>query len=148
MNNELIKRKSWWKRNWKWLVPVSAIILISIGIFFFSVMGGIATDFAQAYADTELYENAIKRVNGDETAHRLLGEIEPIDKLVILEGEVRYSNENKSVNSTVRINGTKERAKLDITANRIGEEWKYIKINVRIKNAQEKRHTIVISTAE
>jgi len=25
MNNELIEQKSWWKRNWKWLVPVSGI---------------------------------------------------------------------------------------------------------------------------
>ena len=144
MNNELIKPKSWWNKNWKWLVPISGLVLVLI-IFIFSIgISGVATDFAQAYSETELYENAIEKVNSEPKVNEILGEIEPIDKLAILEGEVKYSNANNTVNSTVRIIGTKGKARMDITADRINNEWNYSKINVRIKKPADKKQTIEI----
>jgi len=148
MDNELIKQKNWWKHNWKWLVPVSGIIMISFAIFFSSGMDGIATNLVQAYADTELYKDALEKVNSDERVKELLGEIEPIDNLAILEGEVNYTNDNHTVNSTVRLKGTKGNAKMDIIADRINNMWNYNKINVRIKNPPEKKQTIQIILAD
>jgi|SRR5690606_13627602 len=148
MNNELIKQKSWWKRNWKWIIPACGVILISITIFFSSGMSGIATDLAQAYADTELYEKAIEKVTSNEKATELLGEIKPIDKLAILEGHVEYSNDNKTVNSSIRIIGTNGKASMDISADRIDNEWNYKKINIRIKKPIENKQTIEILTLE
>ena len=148
MNNKLIEQKSWWGCNWKWLVPISGIILILIAMFFSSGMDGIATDLVQAYADTELYENALEKVKSDERVTELLGEIKPIDKLAILEGFLEYSNDNKTVNSSIRIVGDKGKAGLDISADKLNDEWNYTKINVRIKNPPEKKQTIEIVTAE
>jgi hypothetical protein len=148
MNNELIEQKSWWKRNWKWLVPLSGIILISLGIFFSSGMDGIATDLVQAYADTELYDNALEKAKSDERVTELLGEIKPIDQLAILEGHVEYSNDNKTVNSSIRIIGNKGKGSLDISADRMNNEWNYTKINVRIKNPPENKQTIEIETGK
>ena len=148
MNNELIVQKSWWKRNWKWLVPVSGIILISIAIFFFSGMNGIVTDLAQAYADTELYENTLEKAKSDKRVTELLGEIESIDKMAILEGQVEYSNDNKTVNSSIRVVGTNGNASMDISADRIDNVWNYKKINIRIKKPIENKQTIEILTAE
>ncbi|WP_282074110.1 cytochrome c oxidase assembly factor Coa1 family protein [Polaribacter atrinae] len=148
MNNELIEQKSWWKQNWKWLVPVSGIIMFSLVVFFTSGMNGIATNLAQAYTDTELYQNALEKAQSDEKVTELLGEIEPIDNLAILEGQVQYSNNNKTVNSSIRIIGAKGKARIDITADRINNEWNYKKINVRIKNPPELKQTIEIVTTE
>ena len=148
MNNELIEQKSWWKRNWKWLVPLSGIVVFSLVIFFSSGMGGIGADLAKAYADTELYNNALEKVKSDKRITELLGEIEPIDKMAILEGQVVYSNENKTINSTVRIVGNKGKARMDISADRIENEWNYTKISVRIKNPPENKQTIEIKTTE
>ncbi|MDA9308128.1 cytochrome c oxidase assembly factor Coa1 family protein, partial [Flavobacteriaceae bacterium] len=103
MNNELIEQKSWWKRNWKWFVPLSGILLIILTVFITSGMGGIGADLAQAYSDTELYENALEKVKTDQKVAELLGEIEPIDKLAILEGEIHYTNKNQTVNSSIRL---------------------------------------------
>ena len=148
MNNELIEQKSWWKRNWKWFLPISGLIVIFIAIFFSSGMSGAVTNLAQAYADTELYENALEKVKTDQRATELLGEIEPIDKLAILEGSVGYSDDNKTVNSSIRLTGKKLVARMDITATRINNKWNYKKINIRIKNPPEKRQTIEIVNAE
>lgn len=148
MNNDLVEEKSWGKRNWKWLIPVSAIILISFGIFFSSGMDLVAGDLAKAYADTNLYENAIEKVNEDKRVLKLLGEIQPMENLDILEGHVEYSNENKTVKTTIWINGTNGRAKMDIAADWVNKEWNYTKLNVRIKNPPEKRQTIEIVTED
>ena len=147
MNNELIKQKSWWKMNWKWFVPICGMIVISSTLFISFGMGGITTDLVQAYADTELYENALLKVNDDPKIKKLLGEIEPLGTMAILEGQTEYSNNNQSVNSTVRIIGRKGKANMNIVADRINGEWKYLKITVRIKNPPKKRQTIKINTA-
>ena len=134
MNKKLIKQKTWWKRHWKWIVPLGGIALILIGTFFSSGMDDIAIDLAQAYSDTELHENALEKVKSDDRVIELLGEILPIDKMAVFEGHVVYSNDNNTVNSTIRINGEKGKAKIDFTANRVKDNWNYSKINVRIKN--------------
>lgn len=148
MNNELIKQKSWWKRNWKWFVTICGIVVITISIFFSSGMGGITNDLFQAYADTELYDNALKKVKSDHRVTELLGEIKPIDKLAILEGQVAYTNDNKKVSSSIRVVGAKGRANMDISADLVNNEWVYKKINIRIKNPPEKKQTIEIITTE
>ena len=147
MNNELIKQKSWWNRNWKWLVPVSGMLLI-FAILISSGMGRIGADLAKAYSDTKLYENALEKAKSNQKVTELLGEIEPIDKLAILEGEVHYTNDNRTVSSTIRIKGSKGKARMDIIADRINNKWSYKKINVRIKNPPEKKQTIEIIKTE
>ena len=148
MNNELIEQKNWWKRNWKWFVPVSGISLFLILILSSSNVGEIGVDLVQAYSDTELYNNALKKVKSNKKVIELLGEIEPIDKLAILEGAVRYSNNNKTVNSSIRVIGKKGKAKMDISANLINNSWAYQKINTRIKKPIEIKQTIEILTTE
>jgi hypothetical protein len=146
MNNELVTQEHWWKRNWKWAVPIVGTIMMAIVIFFSSGMNLIVTDLVQAYADTKLYEYALEKAKSNDSVIELLGEIEAIENLAILEGEVHYTNENKTVNATIGLKGTKGKAKMDITANRINDKWSYKKINIRIKNPPEKKQTIELIT--
>ncbi len=144
MNNDLIEQKSWWKQNWKWLVPLTGIALILIFSLFPSDFSGVLGDYSKAYADPKLYDVAIEKVRLNEQVKELLGEVEPIDNMTILNGSVIYSDDNKSVNSTIKITGEKGKAMLDLSADRIGERWNYKKINIRIKNPPEKKQTIEI----
>jgi succinyl-CoA synthetase beta subunit len=141
--NESITEKKWWKRNWMWFVPFTAVALLSI-IFFFSSESGNITAIAQAYADAPLFENALKKIRKNERVIQLLGNLEPIDKLAIIEGVVDYSDDNHSVNISVRLKGTKAKGKMDISADRTKGIWKYKKISVRIKEPKE---TILILTS-
>jgi len=58
MNNELVPQPSWWKRNWKWVVPVSGcftvlvIIVIILGSIFYGVssaIDGISSTLKEAH---------------------------------------------------------------------------------------------------
>ncbi|WP_299223373.1 cytochrome c oxidase assembly factor Coa1 family protein [uncultured Aquimarina sp.] len=64
--------------------------------------------------------------------------------MAILEGEVRYSDNNKSVDLSIRIKGSKRKASMDISADKINGEWNYKKINIRIKKPIEEKQTIKI----
>lgn len=147
MNNELIPQKSLRATYWKWLLATGLIVLV-FAFFIRSGAGKISTDLVKGYSDTELYENALKTVQSNNNVKQLLGDIEPIDKLAILEGEIHYSNDNHTVNSTVRIIGSKGKARMDIIADFMDNEWIYKTINVRIKHPPENKQTITIRRTE
>ncbi|MEG2101489.1 MAG: cytochrome c oxidase assembly factor Coa1 family protein [Flavobacterium sp.] len=136
MDNELIERKNWFQSNWKWVIPLVLSLALISGYLFSSSDENIM-DFAQAYNDTALYEKAIEKANSNQRVLETVGEIQPIDKLAILEGNTIYTDNNTSVVLSIRIKGTKSKGKLDITAKKMGAKWNYKKILVRCKNPKE-----------
>lgn len=136
MDNELIIEKSWFKKNWIWFLP-AIILLIFFGFILCTTIDGNVTDIAQAYSENSLYENAIEKAETNPKVIEFIGEIEPIDKLAILEGIVIYSNNNNSVELSIRIKGNKGKGKMDISADKRGIKWDYKKINIRIKEPKQ-----------
>ncbi len=139
--NELIEHKSWWSRNWKWFIPLITVLLIGMITISTSKVGESISDITKAYADVSIYENAIEKAQQNEQVKELLGELKPIGNMAIVEGSVIYSNNNNSVDMSLRIKGSKGRGKIDISADRNESEWNYKKINIRIK---EPKQTITI----
>lgn len=124
-------------------MPIISLPLLLI-VFFSSGMNKIASDVTKAYSDTELFDNALEKAKANQTVISILGEIQPIDQLAILEGQVNYSENNTAVKSSIRISGTKGNARLEIIANKVGTNWVYITINVRIKKPKDLQQTITI----
>ncbi len=138
MDNDLINEQSWWKKNWKWFLPTFIIMfLLAFGLILSSSVDGNVTDIVQAYSDNALYEKAIEKAKTNKRVIDVIGEIEPIDKLAILEGNAIYSNNHNSVKLSIRIKGNKGKGKMDISAKKNGNQWEYKKINIRIKNPKE-----------
>lgn len=132
--NELIRKKNWGRRNWKWLVPITAFLIVIIALL--SLTSGL-TGFAQAYAEPSLYEDALEKARENERVNEVLGNLQPIDKLTLLEGNVVYSEDNSSVTLTFRITGSKGKGKMDISALRNNGVWEYELIKVRIKDPKQ-----------
>ncbi|MDN3672458.1 cytochrome c oxidase assembly factor Coa1 family protein [Flavobacterium branchiarum] len=138
MNNKLITKNSWWKRNWKWFLPSSIVFFfVGIGLALSLLINGNIDDYAQAYSDTSLYEKAIEKAKINDRVKDVLGDLEPIDNLAILEGDAKYSNNGNCVDLTIRVKGNKGKGKMDISAIKNGTEWEYKKINIRTKLSKE-----------
>jgi ABC-type uncharacterized transport system fused permease/ATPase subunit len=131
MENELINETTWWQRNKKWFIPV--VLLLLAGMAFLFSGNKYMGDFAQAYTDMPLFENALEKVKDNKEALQLLGAIKPIDKMAIAEGAVEYSDDKNNITATVTIKGSKTKAKMDIIANRQGSGWSYSLLKVRTK---------------
>jgi cytochrome oxidase complex assembly protein 1 len=136
MDNELNIERSWWEKNWKWFLP-TILFLIGVTLFITSSINGNATDIARAYSENTLYEKAIEKSKSNKRVLELLGNLKPIDKLAIIEGNAKYSNNTNSIEITVRVEGSKGKAKMDISADKIGTQWKYKKIAIRLKHPKE-----------
>lgn len=134
--DEILEEKNWLKRNWKWILGIVAVFAV-IGVFFTTHSGSNVVGFTQAYVDTPLYENAIKKSNTNEDVLSVLGKLEPVDELAILESNVEYGDDNTSVNLSVRVQGNKAKGKMDVVAVKKGKAWEYKMIKIRIKQLEK-----------
>jgi len=134
------------KNSWIWI----GILIISLSgliyLFSSSGMSSHTVDFAQAYLDKDLYQNALIKAKKEEKVKMIFGDLKPIDKLAILEGEVRYSNDNKTVNMSLKVIGSKEKGTMHILANREGEKWIYEKIDIIAKG--ENKEVIIVDSEQ
>ena len=124
------------KKSFKFLLGFIGVLLLISFILSFSIEGNV-TDISQAYSETDLYEKAIEKANENKSVIEKIGNIEKIDMLAILEGNAIYSNKNKTVKTSIRINGTKEKGKIDISATKEGKDWKYDEIKIRIRKSNQ-----------
>ena len=143
MNDITLQHKNWWQHHWKWIIP-STVIIIAVLLFLMSSLGNSLTDVSKSYADKDLFNEAFAKVKNHAKASEILGELEPIDNLAILEGAVNYSNNNQTFNASIRIVGSKAQGKIDINADKINDIWIYKLIKVRVKKPSDKKQTIEI----
>jgi len=54
---------TWLNKNYKWLVPVLTVLIIITYLLASSNLGKTSADLAQAYADKDLYQEAINKAN-------------------------------------------------------------------------------------
>ncbi len=132
MNNELIPQPSWWKRNWKWVVPVGGcftliiVAVIAIASIFYGV--------TNAIEDSQPYEFALEKINTDEDLVNALGT--PIEKDGMVSGNWNYVNGKKSAKMTIPISGPKGSGMLFVEATGEDEDWTYHVIRVEIEDSE------------
>lgn len=128
MNNELVPQQSWWKRNWKWVLPVSGCLTLIIGviILFSSIYFGV-TNMMEG---SQPYEYAFEFINNDEKLSEILGS--PVEKNGMAQGNINWNNGSKSAKLTVPIAGPKGTGTLFIDATGEGDEWNYNEIRVEV----------------
>ncbi len=132
MNNELVPQPSWWKRNWKWVVPVGGCltILVLIVVFITTVFFGVT----KIMEDSQPYEYAFELINQDEELIGILGT--PIEKDGMVQGNINWINGNKSAKMAIPISGPKGTGTLFIDATGKGETWNYHEIRVEVADQE------------
>ncbi|WP_157483844.1 hypothetical protein [Maribacter hydrothermalis] len=134
------------KRTW-----VILFLLIFIGLFVSTLPPELPrniTYLTKAYSEPEICEGALEIAKADSTVLNLLGNLEPLGALDMLNGSVGYSKTGDTVGITIDVKGDKQikniRSKMDVLAEKINDKWEYISINIRIKKPDELKQTIAI----
>ena len=133
MNNELVPQPSWWKRNWKWVVPVGGCLSIVLLFIFF--VGSVFFGVTSMFEKSEPYTYALEKINQDQELIELLGS--PIEKDGMPQGDLRWHNNQKTADMKIPIAGPKNSGMLYIVAHGEGEEWIYDEIRVTVENYEE-----------
>lgn len=134
-------------RTRKWIV-LSAIVTLLI-VLFISVPKKVkdgAIHIAIGYTDTALCDSALAIVQKDSRIKEMLGDLQPLHKMAILEGYVKYSTNLDSVFMVVSIKGNKGKGKMDIYAYKNNNAWEYEKLDVRLNVPKFVKQTIPIIT--
>ncbi len=130
-DNQLVDQPSWWKRNWKWVVPVGGCLtLIVIAVL---MIGGLFFTLTSAMEESEPFQYALEKINQDEQIIELLGS--PIEKDGHIQGNYQWKNGKKGADLLVPIKGPKGTATLFVKARGEDDEWVYDEIRVEIGDA-------------
>ncbi|WP_299435265.1 cytochrome c oxidase assembly factor Coa1 family protein [uncultured Aquimarina sp.] len=132
---EYIYKKSWWRKNRNWILGI-CMMVSGFVITVLIILGKPIGDFTKTMVDSSVYDNAFDLVEDDERVLALLGEVQPIGFFELLEGEVRYTVNDKAI-ITVGIKGSKQKGKMDIIANKKDATWKYETIRIRTKKPKK-----------
>jgi hypothetical protein len=137
MDNEIVQHKNWLQRNIKWFAPVLAVVLLLGSVVFSAVSDAQLGGYANAMADDALYANALKQAQANDEVTKVLGTLEPVDQLAIIESNVNYSDNNNAVNLSVRVKGSKAKGRMDVVAAKVNKAWHYNTIKIRIKDPKQ-----------
>lgn len=128
MNNELVPQPSWWKRNWKWVVPLGGCL--SLIVLFVIFVGSVFWGVTSALQESQPYEYALEKINQDEEIIRVLGS--PIEKDGMIQGSYNYTNGKKSADMIIPVSGPKGSGTLFVEAAGEDDQWTYNVIRVEI----------------
>ena len=141
-------KRPWYKLKRTWII---LFFLVFIGLFVSTLPPELSRNISyltKAYSEPEICEGALSIAKTDPTVLKLLGNLEPLGSLDMLNGSVGYSQSGDSVRITIDVKGDKYieniRSKMDILAEKINDKWEYISINIRIKKPEELKQTIPI----
>ncbi len=126
------KRKSWFSRNWGWVLGGGCLTLI---VIFGLIVGGIIFKVADAVKESETYTYAYTKTLKNERVIEFLGE--PIETDGIGNTSYNYINGSTTVDLTIPIKGSKNEGNIFVSAEKINDEWIYKSLFVRIDGETE-----------
>lgn len=130
MNNELVPQPSWWKKNWKWVIPLSGCLTFII--LFIIFIGSIFYSVSSAFEEIQPYEYALEKINQDQEITDELGT--PIKKDGFISSDYSNDNGKKTTKLVVPVSGPKGSGTLFIEASGDGDNWIYDVIRIEIKD--------------
>lgn len=130
-------RRSWWGRNWKWVVPVGCLTPIIL-------CGGLLTMiFTVAFGtikSSEPYKQSLAQVQQSADVQAALGT--PIEAGWLVGGNIDLESANGSANLVYNVSGPKGGATVQAVANKSAGTWTFESISV-IDHANNRTINIV-----
>ena len=123
---ERIKQKSWFSRNWPWVIPVGGCLTIIV--LFFVFLGSVLFGVSSVISNSSPYQDALSKAQEDEYIIELLGE--PIETNGIMRGEISFNNGRGIADISIPIKGPKGYAEVYVVGTKENDEWTYTELYV------------------
>ena len=122
--NEPVQR-SWWSRNWKWVVPVGLVTPVllcgaPIALILSVVFGAIKS--------SDVYTHSLATARANEHVKATLGE--PVEPGFMLSGNININGPSGNANLAIPLSGPKASATLYVVAEKRAGKWEYSTMEV------------------
>jgi len=128
-----IEQKSWFSRNWMWVVPVGGCLTIIL--LFVLGIGATIFGISKLFTESVPYEYALAQAKNDSRVIEYLGD--DIESSGMMQGNISLKNDSGSANITIPIKGTKGKGSVTIIGEKLDSEWVYEELFVTIKETNE-----------
>ena len=127
------QQRTWWGRNWKWLVPIGCLgsfvlVAMSCGGIFVIVLGSIKSSWACS--------QAVDLARHNKTVVEKLGE--PIEVGWLVSGSINVSGPSGNADLAVSLRGPQDNGTLYVVAHKTAGKWQFDSAEVEV-NGQEER---------
>ena len=130
-SNELIVRKNWWDRNWKWFVPTGCLsLLVLFGLFIAGIFFGVTS----MMKESDAYKGAMTELQHNKIVKEKLGNSIEADGMV--SGNINIHNNTGNCDLQIPVKGSKGKGTLFVVAEKKGK-WKYSEMSVYIEATDE-----------
>lgn len=130
---EVQKQKSWWGRNWPWVLPVGGCLTVIL-LFVFGI-GAIFFGVTKALKNSTPYEYAVDLAMNHPDVIGYLGE--PVETDGMLSGNISLDSNGGDVDFQIPLKGRNGKGSLVVKGEKIDGEWIYEKLYVLIKENNE-----------
>lgn len=127
----------WWQRNWKWLVPVSAVTVIGLGAGFVFAIYTLVTGLIKSQKP---YQEPLAMAQADARVAAALGT--PIEEGLFPNGNINTSSSSGgssgSASFRIPIHGPNGRGTIEVEASMSSGVWSYSTLDVLIDGRPER----------
>lgn len=123
----LTPRPNWWKRNWKWFVPLGCFSML---VLFVAFVVSAALIVFSAMKSTDVYKDAMARAKAHPSVIQVLGS--PIKEGFLVSGNTNVNGASGEANLSIPISGPKGKGTIYVAANKSLGQWNYSGLVVEV----------------
>lgn len=113
--------RSWWQRNWKWVVPAGCLAMIAlIGLLVFTLM-----------RHTDVFREAVARAEANPQVRAELGE--PVREGWWVSGHIRTTGSSGNAALAIPLKGSRKDGTVYAVAHKSAGRWTYDTLEVAVE---------------
>ena len=120
-------KPNWWRRNWKWFVPLGCF---TVALLFVVFVGSLLLIVFSAAKSTDVYKEALARAKTDPAVIEALGS--PIRDGLLVSGNTTVNGASGESNLAIPISGPKGKGTIYVSANKLLGQWNYSGLVVEV----------------
>jgi len=129
-------QRSWWSRNWKWVVPVGCLVLILPLLALAGFIGGILAIVFGSIKSTDVCQQALTLAKSNPVVIEALGE--PIEDGWLMSGNINTSGPSGSADISIPLHGPKGKGTLYAVATKSAGRWEYDTLEVEVQGRDDR----------
>jgi Cytochrome oxidase complex assembly protein 1 len=126
-------KPNWWKRNWKWFVPLGCF---TVALMFLVFLGSIFVIVFSAMKSTDVYKSALSRARANPAVIEALGS--PVRDGLLVSGNTNVNGASGESNLAIPISGPKGKGTIYVSANKSLGQWNYSGLVVEVGQTHER----------
>ena len=126
-------KPNWWRRNWKWFVPLGCF---TVALLFLVFVGSIVLIVFSAMKSTDVYKEALARTKANPAVTEALGS--PIKDGFLVSGNTNVNGASGESNLAIPISGPKGKGTIYVSATKSLGRWIYSGLVVEVNGTHER----------